>query len=158
MRMEGIAFNLPKADKNSSNPKWSPDGKWIAYTSDRDGKNNLYLLPLNGGESEKITDVKTSVGEFEWSPDGKSIAFVMSDSSSGQEDKNKKGKNDWYFMDEEVKQNRLYVLSLNNKDSSGKRIQKLLTKENRNVNNFSWSPTANGSLMVLAKHLKWATI
>ncbi|HEY6979262.1 MAG TPA: S9 family peptidase [Chitinophagaceae bacterium] len=135
----GDNIQLTKIDKNSSNPKWSPAGQWIAYTSDRDGKNNLYILPLNGGESEKITDVKTSVGEFEWSPDGKSIAFVMGDSASAQEDKNKKGKNDWYFMGEEVKQNRLYVLSLNNKDSSGKRIQNLLTKENRNVNNFSWS-------------------
>jgi len=136
----GDSIQLTKSDRNSSNPKWSPDAQWIAYTSDRDGKNNLYLLPLNGGESEKITDVKTSVGEFEWSPDGKAIAFVMSDSANAKEDKNKKEKNDWYFMDEEVKQNRLYVLWLNNKDSSGKRIQNLLTKENRNVNNFSWSP------------------
>ena len=134
------SIQLTRGDKNSSNPKWSPDGEWVAYTSDRDGKNNLYMLPLGGGESERITDVKTSVGEFEWSPDGKAIAFIMSDSASTKEETNKKEKNDWYFINEDVKQNRLYLLSLNNKDSSGKRIQKFLTKENRNVNNFSWSP------------------
>jgi Tol biopolymer transport system component len=62
------SIQLTKGDKNSSNPKWSPDGQWVAFTSDRDSKNNLYILPLLGGESEKITDVKTSVGEFDWSP------------------------------------------------------------------------------------------
>jgi dipeptidyl aminopeptidase/acylaminoacyl peptidase len=144
-------IQLTKSDKNSSNPKWSPDGQWIAYISDRDGKNNLYLLPLNGGESEKITDVKTSVGEFEWSPNGEAIAFVMSDSASAKEDKNKKEKNDWYFMDEEVKQNRLYVLWLNKKDSSGKRMQNLLTKENRNVSSFSWSSDNRSIVYSFAK-------
>jgi Tol biopolymer transport system component len=134
------SIQLTKSDKNSTNPKWSPDGQWVAFNSDRDGKNNLYVLPLKGGESEKITDVKTSVGEFEWSPNGKAIAFIMSDSATTQEEKNKKEKNDWYFMDEELKQNRVYVVWLNDKDSSGKHIQKVLTKESRNVNNFSWSP------------------
>ena len=134
------SIQLTRSDKNSSNPKWSPDGEWVAFTSNRDGKTNLYVLPLGGGESEKISDLKTAVSEFEWSPDGKSIAFIMSDSVSAKEETNKKEKNDWYFIDEEVKQNRLYLLSLNIKDGSGKRLQKLLTKEDRNVNTFSWSP------------------
>src|SRR5678815_1869433 len=63
-------IQLTKGDKNSSNPAWSPDGKWISFTSSRDGKANLYLLPVSGGESEKITDVKTGVGNYEWSRDG----------------------------------------------------------------------------------------
>ncbi len=137
------SIQLTRGDKNSSNPKWSPDGKWVAFISDRDSKNNLYILPLIGGESEKITDVKTSVGEFDWSPDGKSIAFLMADSATSQEEKNKKEKNDWYFMNEQVKQNRLHVVWLNNKDSSGKRVQTMLTKENRNINHFNWSTDGN---------------
>ncbi len=131
-------IQLTRGDKNSSNPRWRPDGEWIAYTSDRDGKNNLYLLPIGGGESEKITDVKTSVGDFDWSPDGKSIAFIMIDSATTDEEKNSKQKNDWHFVDEDVKQNRLYLLVLNNNDG-GRRKEKLLTKENRNVTSFSWS-------------------
>jgi len=134
------SIQLTKGDKNSSNPKWSPDGQRVAFTSDRDEKNNLYILSILGGESEKITDVKTSVGEFDWSPDGKAIAFIMADSATSQEEKNKKEKNDWHFMNEQVKQNRLYILWLNNKDSSGKRVQAMLTKEDRNINHFSWSP------------------
>ena len=133
-------IQLTRGEKNSSNPKWSHDGKWIAYTSNRDGKNNLYILPLNGGESEKLTDSKTGVNDFAWSPDDKGFAFTMADAEIEIEEKNKKGKDDWYFMDDSVKQNRLYVLWLNQKDSSGKWIQKSITKENYNVSEFNWSP------------------
>jgi dipeptidyl aminopeptidase/acylaminoacyl peptidase len=134
------AIALTKNDKDNTNPKWSNDGKWIAFTSNREGKNNLYVLSAAGGEAEKITDSKTGVGNFEWSDDNNVIAFLMSDAASDTEEKNKKGKNDWYFYEEEIKQNRLYVIWLHKKDSSGKRIQKKLTRENRNVNAFSWSP------------------
>jgi len=133
-------IQLTKGDKNSVNPKWSPDGKWIAFSSSRDGKNNLYVLPVGGGEAEKITDVKSGVGSYDWSHDGNMIAFVMTDAAADKEEKNKKSKNDWFFMDEEVKQNRLFVLWLNKKDTAGKRIQKQITKENYNVNAFDWSP------------------
>lgn len=133
-------IQLTKNDKGSSNPQWSPDGKWIAFTSSRDNKTNLYLLPVGGGEAEKITDVKTGVGNYQWSHDGSMIAFTMNDAAGDKEEKNKKAKNDWYFMDEEIKQNRLFVLWLNEKDTAGKRKQKQLTKENYNVNAFDWSP------------------
>ncbi|MGB3008591.1 MAG: DPP IV N-terminal domain-containing protein, partial [Chitinophagaceae bacterium] len=122
------AVQLTKGDKNSSNPKWSPDGKLIAFTSSRDGKNNLYILPVTGGEAEKITDVKSAVGDYDWRPDGNAIAFVMIDAAESKEEKDKKAKNDWYYMDEEVKQNRLYVLWLNQKDTGGKYVTRKLTK------------------------------
>jgi dipeptidyl aminopeptidase/acylaminoacyl peptidase len=137
---------LTKGDKNSSNPGWSPDGKWVSFASPRDGKNNLYLLPVGGGESEKITDVKSGVGNYEWSHDGKMIAFTMLEAALDKEEKDKKAKNDWYFKDEEVKQNHLYVLWLNKKDSAGKYVQKKLTTENYNVNAFDWS--ADGKQIV----------
>src|SRR5436190_756315 len=134
------SIQLTKGDKNSANPQWSPDGKWIAFTSSRDSKNNLYVLPVGGGEAEKITDVKSSVGGYSWSHDGKMIAFTMIDASEAKEEKDKKAKNDWYYMDEEVKQNRLFVLWLDKKDTAGKVVQKKLTKENYNVYAFDWSP------------------
>ena len=133
-------IQLTRGEKNSSNPQWSHDGKWVAYTSNRDGKNNLYVLPLSGGESERVTDVKTGVENFSWSKDDKMIAFTMSDSGTDAEEKDKKAKDDWYFMDDSVKQSRLYVLWLNEKDSAGKRTQKVLTKENYTVSDFDWSP------------------
>jgi dipeptidyl aminopeptidase/acylaminoacyl peptidase len=97
------------------------------------------MLPVGGGESEKLTDVKTSVGNYEWSRDGKMIAFTMVDAAIDKEEKEKKAKNDWYYMDEEVKQNRLYVLWLDKKDTAGKFVQKKITIENYNINAFDWS-------------------
>ncbi|MFN2440025.1 MAG: TolB family protein, partial [Chitinophagaceae bacterium] len=113
---------------------------WIAFTSNRDGKSNLYVIAIAGGESEKLTDVKTGVGDFEWRPDGKAIAYIVNDSLTQGEEKAKKTKNDWYYVDEDYKQNRLFVLWLNEKDSAGKKVQKKLITENYNVNAFSWSP------------------
>jgi len=133
-------IQLTRGDRNNSSPAWSPDGKWIAFLSNRDSKNNIYILPVGGGESERITDVKTGVAQFKWSPDSRSIAYTMTDAVSEAEEKAKKAKDDWYFMNEEVKQGRLYVLSLHEKDSAGKLRQLQLTKENRHISSFDWSP------------------
>jgi dipeptidyl aminopeptidase/acylaminoacyl peptidase len=133
-------IQLTKGDKNNSNPKWSPDGNRVAFISNRDGKNNLYLIPLNGGEAEEITDVKTGVNNFDWSPDGKMIGYIMTDALNDNDEKNKKEKNDWYYYDDSVEQNRLYVLWLNENDTTGKRKWKQLTKDNRNIISFDWSP------------------
>ncbi|MEO5581411.1 MAG: S9 family peptidase [Saprospiraceae bacterium] len=134
------AVQLSRGDKNSASPSWSPDGQWISFTSNRDGKNNLYILPVMGGESEKITDVKSGVNAYKWSKDGQSIAILVADYTAEEDEKNTKAKNDWYFMDEKIKQTRLYTLKLNLKDSAGKRIMKKLTEENYNVIAFDWSP------------------
>ncbi len=133
---------LTKGDRNNANPKWSDDGKWIAFTSNRDGKNNLYILPVAGGESERLTDVKTGVNDFEWSPNGKMIAYTVTDAPTDVEEKAKKAKDDWYFMDETYKQGRLHILWLNEKDTVGKQKTLQLTKDNRHIAGFNWSPNS----------------
>ena len=133
------SFQITFGEKSSSNPKWSPDGNWIAFTSTRkDNKNNLYVLSVNGGEAEPLTDVKTSVGNFEWAPNGRSIAFTMTDSKSEEEEKNDKAKNDFRWVDENLKMARLYVVNIQ-KDANGKREPKKLTTGNYQVTDFDWS-------------------
>ena len=142
---------LTFGEKSSTNPKWSPDGKWIAFTSTRkDNKNNLYLLRVSGGEADALTDLKGGVGDFEWSPDGRSIAYSMTDAKSEDEEKNDKGKNDFRWMDENIKMARLYMVSVQ-KDESGKREPRKLTTENYSVSGFEWSP--DGSRIVFS-HVK----
>jgi dipeptidyl aminopeptidase/acylaminoacyl peptidase len=132
-------IQLTFGEKSSTNPKWSPDGNWVAFTSNRkDNKNNLYLLSVHGGEAEPLTDVKSSVGNFHWSPDGRSIAFTMTDAKTEDEEKNDKAKNDFRWVDENVKMSRLYVLAIQ-KDANGKREPRKLTTTNYHVGDFDWS-------------------
>ena len=67
---------LTNGKSKDSNPRWSPDGKSIAFVSDRDGKQQLYLLPVDGGEARQLTEAKRGIGGgFAWSLDGSKIAF-----------------------------------------------------------------------------------
>jgi len=60
-----------------TNPQWSPDGKQIAFLSTRGGKQQIYLIPVDGGEARVLTAIKQGVGGGPaWSPNGKQIAFT----------------------------------------------------------------------------------
>jgi dipeptidyl aminopeptidase/acylaminoacyl peptidase len=141
-------IQLTFGDKTSTNPKWSPDGKWIAFVSNRkDNRNNLYRLSIDGGEAEPLTELKSNVGNFNWSSDGRYIAFTMTDPKTEEEEKNDKGRNDFRWVDENLKMSRLYVLPVE-KDANGKREPRKLTTGNYNVGEFDWS--ADGSRIVFS--------
>jgi dipeptidyl aminopeptidase/acylaminoacyl peptidase len=61
-------LTMEKASANS--PRWSPDGKTLAFLSTRDGNTaQIWLLPLNGGEATVLTSLEGGVSNIEWSPD-----------------------------------------------------------------------------------------
>ncbi len=62
-------------EQNDTHPRWSPDGKVIAFISNRDDEKTpqLYLIPADGGEARKLTDLKGRIRDFHWSPDGKRL-------------------------------------------------------------------------------------
>jgi dipeptidyl aminopeptidase/acylaminoacyl peptidase len=78
------AVNRPLTfgEHKQSHPRWSPDGRTIAFLSARDDDNDddqLWLLPLAGGEAEKITSIKGGIDDFAWSPTGGEILLVTTD-------------------------------------------------------------------------------
>jgi len=71
---------VTSSPKSESRPRFSPDGKWLAFLSAREGKRTqVWLLPRCGGEAVKLTDFKTGVSDIVWSPDSKRLALVMKD-------------------------------------------------------------------------------
>lgn len=73
----GESRQLTSGQTSDSSPQWSPDGKQIAFVSARNGKPQIYLIPVDGGEAQTLTKLKQGVGGGpEWSPDGKYIAFT----------------------------------------------------------------------------------
>ncbi|HHF42444.1 MAG TPA: hypothetical protein ENL38_01830, partial [Candidatus Aminicenantes bacterium] len=63
----------PKTDRL---PRWSPDGKKLAFLSNREGPAQIYTISLSGGEASRLFKHETGIISFEWSPDGKKIAFL----------------------------------------------------------------------------------
>ena len=73
----GEARELTRSGKDSR-PRWSPDGKSIAFLSGRDGAVQVYSISLAGGEPVRITSLSTGADNQIWAPDGKSITFISS--------------------------------------------------------------------------------
>lgn len=61
-----------------SSPQWSADGKHVAFLSNRDEENQIYVLPTSGGEAKKLTNVEKGITSFIWSPCGKKVWFDAS--------------------------------------------------------------------------------
>src|SRR5687767_2887356 len=66
---------LISSDKNDDTPRWSSDGRQIAFLSTRDGAPQIYVAGADGASPRKVTNAPGGVSEFIWSPDGKSFAF-----------------------------------------------------------------------------------
>jgi len=74
------SVQLTNSPDGENNPKWSPDGKYISFTTARNsGSNQVYLLNRLGGEAIKLTDVKGDLGDYAWSPDGKKLLLTIKD-------------------------------------------------------------------------------
>src|SRR5262245_41459902 len=62
--------------KKDKHPRWSPDGKWVLFESNRSGESQLWVIGLDGGEARQLTSISTEASDAVWSRDGKMIAFV----------------------------------------------------------------------------------
>jgi dipeptidyl aminopeptidase/acylaminoacyl peptidase len=68
--------------ESEGSPRWSPDGKYLSFTSSRPGKargSQVWVLDRRGGEATQLTDVKGRLQGYEWSPDSKRLALTIGD-------------------------------------------------------------------------------
>src|SRR5215469_10677025 len=74
-REGGAARRLTSHVGDELYPKFSPDGKWIAFTGDYDGNPDVYVIPTEGGEPKRLTFHPSNDIVLGWTPDGKNILF-----------------------------------------------------------------------------------
>ncbi|HEV2446865.1 MAG TPA: S9 family peptidase, partial [Candidatus Sulfopaludibacter sp.] len=75
-------IQVTSSPEAESNARWSPDGRYLTFTSSRPGKargNQVWILDRQGGEAQQLTDVKGRLSGYEWSPDSKRLALVIGD-------------------------------------------------------------------------------
>ncbi|MBS1855623.1 MAG: S9 family peptidase [Acidobacteria bacterium] len=75
-------LRLTTSTDAESAPRWSPDNRYLAFTSSRPGKakgNQVWLLDRNGGEAQQLTDFKGRLSSYEWSPDSKKLLVMIAD-------------------------------------------------------------------------------
>lgn len=71
----GAPTELITSPRNDDSPRWSPDGRQLAFLSTRDGAPQIFVAAANGGNPRRVTDVPLGVADFIWSPDGRHFAF-----------------------------------------------------------------------------------
>src|SRR3954468_25022346 len=78
---------ITSSTDSESSPRFSPDGKYLAFTSSRPGKakgSQVWLLDRSGGEAFQLTEVKGRLQSYEWSPDSKKLALTVGDPDPDQ--------------------------------------------------------------------------
>ncbi len=133
------AAQYTRGDKSCTSPKFSPDGKYLAFLSSRSEKNQVWRMRLMGGEAEQITEEKDGIQSFEWAPDGKRMAFVKADPDTEEEEKAKKEKRYVIEVDQNFKHAHLYTIELE-KEEDGKRKVQRLTSGDFTITGYDWSP------------------
>ena len=144
----GEAMQLTSGTDGEEGPRWSPDGKQIAFTAKR-GDNDaaqIYLLPVDGGEARQLTSHATAVSELSWTPDGRAIYFKAADPKTADEKARERQKDDVYAYDENYKQAHLWKVTVATK------AETRVTDGDFSVNNYELSE--DGSKIV---YHRWPT-
>ncbi|MGC1490315.1 MAG: S9 family peptidase, partial [Candidatus Acidiferrum sp.] len=145
-KKSGAVRQLTFSAKDESSPRWSPDGKELAFLSNRVDQQQVYVLRMDGGEAAAVTKGKRSVHAFEWSPNGKEIAYLAPDARSSAEEKKEKDKDDSHAVDKDDKQPRLWVLTMATSEA------KALTDPKWEVGELAWMPSGDRIIVSATDH------
>lgn len=133
-----VARQFTRGEKSVSNPKWSPDGKILAFTKEggeeKDAKPQVWLLYADGGEAWQVTKHKSGVAAYEFSPDGKTLLLTATVPETADQEKRKKDKDDAVVVDHDLKMEHLWTWDIATGD------EKQITRGEFTVSDARWSP------------------
>ncbi|HZH92111.1 MAG TPA: S9 family peptidase [Pyrinomonadaceae bacterium] len=144
----GAAYKLTNGERGESAPQWSPDSRRIAFLANRDAprpdapssapRNQIWIIPVAGGEAERLTEEEAGVAQFRWSPDGRRIAYVVRDTpqDKAERDKRRKDKFDAIVVDSGFIYSHLWTINLDTKE------KRRVTEGSFTVSDPQWSPDA----------------
>ncbi len=125
---------LTQGKKNSNAPAWAPNGRSIAFGSERTEKRQVFVLDMAGGDAAQLTSADEGVTGFAWSPDGATIAFVTRDPPPPAMKEREKRDGELERVGEEHRMSHLWVIDV------ASRKARQLTRGAFHVGGFEWSP------------------
>jgi len=145
------SIQLTRGAKSSNMPKWSPNGEWLAFLSNRlEDKNQLFVINPLGGEAVQLTKTEGVTG-FAWSEDGRSIAFTATEPATQLSKDRKEHLGDYEVTRKDYKFVHLWTLDLAEAMAAPVTGKQRTKGTDFSVDGFAWSP--DGSLIAFAAQL-----
>ena len=153
---EANAHRLTAPVKSAHDAAWSPDGKWIAFLSDRPGqlpkvkdekgndkggdKSQIYLMRPDGGEAVQLTNYETGVDAFEWAPDSKSLAFRADEVETKAQKDRKETFGEYHVIHADYTMQHLWLMDVPADPALTHPAPVRLTEGSFSVGDFKFSP------------------
>ncbi len=161
----GKSVRLTYSTESENAPRWSPDGRYLAFLSSRAGKakgTQVWVLDRMGGEAHQLTEVKGKLSEYEWSPDSRRMVLVMKENDEPEPEPGKPAPakpvvlDRYHFKQDQQgylsgdKRNRLWLY-----DVAGAKAEALTTETTFDESNPAWSPDGSMIAFVSNRDADW---
>lgn len=163
----GTSFQLTRGKKSTDQEEWSPDGKWLAFLTDREAsaiephpiekkeagketdykaekpaEHQIWVISPEGGEAWQLTKSGSDVASFHWSRDGKSIAFTARPAETKIRKERKEKYSDYEVFEKDYEQEQLWLVDAATAMQSclPAPAKRLTSDSSLNISSFAWSP------------------